>query len=422
MTLHHEVVNVTDPRWAGGMKLDGVTDDTDALIAAVHGLPRARTLGGTRVGSGILFFPPGVGCLSAVIPALPSGTRVKGSGRGSTILVQHGVGADMWSFTGDNASQFYTVFEDIGMVMLEAGGHIFNAAAAEFGHVNWRRCSFSQTNPGKSIFSMTDGSYIACELDKSDLTGQPNSTVAMWACRGRAIASNTWRRLVCTSSGYWFFELDTDAAVSPYCDGNHFADIDFEETNGGNIKIGSANGCTIEECDTYDLQVIGPTTNDLYILTRTGTQPPSIGNKLRRLYRRGGTLGAGLSDIHLIPAGGAGVNVIDQCNGQIDLGPTSGNTLLAVEGTPVPAANVINRTSDTAEISYQHVRSQSLGLWGATPPTAQPAAIAQVATTAPTQVTPFGFTTAGQFNDLIAAVNALLSAVGEGTGGYGLTG
>jgi UDP-N-acetyl-D-mannosaminuronic acid transferase (WecB/TagA/CpsF family) len=66
------------------------------------------------------------------------------------------------------------------------------------------------------------------------------------------------------------------------------------------------------------------------------------------------------------------------------------------------------------------VLGAKVGLYGATP-VVQPAAISQVATTAPTNVTPYGFSTSAQAAALITAVNSILNALGAAAGGIGVT-
>lgn len=60
-----------------------------------------------------------------------------------------------------------------------------------------------------------------------------------------------------------------------------------------------------------------------------------------------------------------------------------------------------------------------IGFYGATP-VVQPASPGAVATTAATNVTPYGFSTAAQANAIVTTVNAILAALSAAAGGNGL--
>lgn len=84
------IVNVKNPRFAGGAKGDDSTDDTNAINAAAA---YAATLGGPTANypGATLFFPPGIyrwGNPGGVPTALSIGSRIRvlGSGRGATTL------------------------------------------------------------------------------------------------------------------------------------------------------------------------------------------------------------------------------------------------------------------------------------------------------------------------------------------------
>lgn len=62
---------VTDPRFAGGAKGDGATDDYPAIAQAIQA---ANATGG------IVFFPPGVYRVNQPLPVIPGGVRLEGVG------------------------------------------------------------------------------------------------------------------------------------------------------------------------------------------------------------------------------------------------------------------------------------------------------------------------------------------------------
>ncbi len=106
------------------------------------------------------------------------------------------------------------------------------------------------------------------------------------------------------------------------------------------------------------------------------------------------------------------------CSGsaQFCLDSVAGDTVIGT-ATATAAVRIGSYYANKSGIA---VLGAKVGLYGATP-VVQPAAISQVATTAPTNVTPYGFSTSAQAAALITAVNSILNALGAAAGGIGVT-
>lgn len=243
---------------------------------------------------------------------------------------------------------------DLRLVQSSAtGGHVIDLGTSTCSFWTMKRVVLSVANPAKSAINMDDGQWVDSLVEDFSIFGKQTHTVPLVYLRGSGgtLNSFTFRRGRVTDTGnyaFWVEELSND-----YANDAKFSEITFEKTNGGNIKLLSAKNCVIEDCNSYDLQTVGDTTRDLYVVDNSTLGGTSIGNTFSRVCRRQGTLGAGLRDIKL--AGGAKRTKIVGANGAIDLG----NNAAILDGllySDSPAAEVFNRdTTKVTEVSAQFV-------------------------------------------------------------------
>ncbi len=267
---------------------DGTTDDTAAFAAAF-----------TAAGNGgRVYMPkPAVNYKTSSPLTVPMGCTLEGDGAYQTLINN----SASTVFTSSGYWSFNT-FRHFGVNA--SGGHIFAPAAQGASVCEWTNLDLNQSNINYCVYAnnvnVGANTFIANLVSECRIAGNSagTHTVPLWRLisSGSNINQNRWESCTFYYSGNYCVWIEETAAN--WCYDNVFSSCLFEVTNGGNIKLLSANSCIIESCVTYDLQAIGPTTRDLYHVGKsTGNSSTLI--TFRQANRRGGTLGGGLVDIKL---------------------------------------------------------------------------------------------------------------------------
>lgn len=232
---------------------------------------------------------------------------------GSSSVLKGIAGADPLITLGTvGASQSHIVFHDINLWCPSGAGDVFKQVHGGGGEAGlflstFERITCRQDNAAKRIWNNNGSFYLDNVWRDFDLFHIAAGTVNPFYLNGPAgnININTWERGRVTYSGEHFFYL-YNASVGTYNYDNHFKDINFEVTNGGNIKAVGAMNTVIENCNTYDLSG-GGTTRNLYEFDKnTEGDPVDISSRyitFRNVQRRGGALGGGLYDIKFVSGG-----------------------------------------------------------------------------------------------------------------------
>lgn len=308
------------------------TDNSATIQAAIDAASAA--------GGGTIMFPPNL--LWKIVAPLVLKPYVSFKGPGHQTLT-----AGITTAVGDlfvlGATNYGVRFDGIALKSLVGGGHVFNTAGFAYSTWHVSNSYLLQSNDAKSVLSTGGSDMLDCQWDNNNIQHTLTATVPTFNCisNGNAINCNSWTRSRFTYSGNYSIHIENNN--TGYCADNRISDINFEVCNGGEIRLLSCRATRIDGIAGYDG---GTYTKDRVYIGKSTPGPASIGNILSRVARRGGTLGGGISDIHCV-AGQAGRTVIDQCNGVIDLGSTSGNTILALDSSS-PAGTVSNAASDTA--------------------------------------------------------------------------
>lgn len=274
--------------------------------------------------SGQLRIPAGTLNLSPL--TLDDGLVIEGAGQSKTILK---CTADEPLFTGDMAS--HVVMRNL---TLDVDG---GAALAG----DWNACRFEDVT-----FLQRDSDVPIIDHDSSAGGAfQENMFLNCWmyATEGhtvpavRLIGTNTtnlnqWIGGRCMYSGDYFFHIEAVSDQS-FSSNNSFRGINFEMTNGGNIRLLTCLNTLIEGCGTYDTHAVGDIAENLYFVGKSTLGPKSQRTTFLNTVRHGGTLADDVYDIYL-----------DQC-GQTTLinnGSTSSNYRTFVNATAVTGLFVIN--------------------------------------------------------------------------------
>jgi hypothetical protein len=323
-----------------GAVLNGVADDTNALVAARNLLP---TNGGT------IYHPGGTLRTTAPFNPTKNGFKLVGSSRFDCTILNEV--SDVFTIAKTaSLSGFWLQ----GIKVRATAGHVFDVGAAGVGMSRSALIDvyIEQANTAKSIWNQPAGLFLDMLVMDCELTGVTNHSVPLWkvVTADGGANCNLFLRLRCNHSGDYFFHFESTVAGS-YVNDNTFQDINFEMTTGGNIRLLSANNCTVRQCDTYDLPIVGPTTKDLFLASKT-TGPTSIENRFEQCFRRGGALGAGLHDIKLA-AGAVGRTRVDSCGGSIDLGSTPENIVMALSTN---IGTIVNPGADNLDVRPDGLR------------------------------------------------------------------
>jgi hypothetical protein len=294
---------------ARGAVLDNSTDDTAAIQNAINDAAAAK--------GAILI--PGLARTFAPLTIPADNVQILGLSRTRSRIFNST--SDIFDITSASRSGLRFA----SMHLLATAGHIFNVGGSNIGVSRSELFDLvlQQNNTGKSIWNQNSGVFLDNLVFHCDMYAASNlATVPVWkVISGEGGANtNTFMRLRCTNSGDYFFHFENNA-VGSYTYDNTFRDINFEITNGGNIRILSGNNTKIENCNTYDLS--GPTTNHLYSIGKNAIAPSSQFTHFSGVHRRGGSLGGSLHDIFLTAAG-VTVSRIEQCSGSHHMNSTNG--------------------------------------------------------------------------------------------------
>lgn len=248
-----------------------------------------------------------------------------------------------------------------GLTSLVTGAGVFRVGQAIVGTGIPVDTTITAVDHGAGTITM---SAAASGSGSIPISGQPTVPAFKWTSTTSIINRNVFEDLRCYYSGNFFFWLEHSGA-GDWDSENVWSRINFEITNGGNIKLFGCHNCEIINCATYDL--VGPTVRDMYWLGESGAGLNCRNCTLRTCYPRGTTLGSGLKDIKISDAW---YTTIENCGGTIDLAGSSDVTLLAVPDT----ATVENYVGKVMQLSPHLVRIGTGHLqFGGTTDTATPA-------------------------------------------------
>lgn len=266
-----------------------------------------------------------------------------GDGPGRGTLIQNDA-SDMWTVPASGSSVTF-----IGIDMACSAGHIFDADTASVSRWVWDRCTLVQNATDKSIWNMSNGTFIDCHTTDCIFSVTASATVPGWNLVGSAsINSNTWERSRVNGGGDYIWHIES---LANYNVGNFIREITAEVTLHGVVRLLSARACAVEELHVYDIAGFGTIDKDVVQLGDS-TGSPTRDCLVRNYFRFDGSLAAGISDIRAVATAGLGSNVFDRCNGRLDLDNTSGNVIIARPyGTPGPTTVTVNVPSGTTELT-----------------------------------------------------------------------
>lgn len=270
---------------------NNIADDTQAFQNAIN----AAASGGR-----ILFIPSGTYKVGTIF--LPDNAA-----QHYTILGSSQSGAKIRNTTGDLfVSDLATncIFSNLEIIC--SAGHVFNGY---FVGCIFENLTIVQNAINKSILFHDGGNGNSHNLLENvfrncDFFGTQNHTAPLFNIRSSngAVSLNYFQNLRCTYSGDYFFHIESTSTQS-YAHSNVFDTINFEITNGGNIRLRSAYNTIIKNCNTYDTHVIGNITKDLYQFDKSSeTELKTIHTTFQNNHRFGGTFNSGVYDVNLINA------------------------------------------------------------------------------------------------------------------------
>jgi hypothetical protein len=374
-----------------GAILDNTTDDSAAIQESLNDAAAAGASGGIII--------PGLACTQTPLTIPADNMVIAGTAQGKSRIYNNV--SNVFNITAAGRSGL--LFERLSL--LATAGHVFNVGGANIGvgQSVFRNMKMQQDNTAKSIWNQTAGVFLDNEITNCELTHSISpASVSAWklvSAEG-GINTNTFRRLRCYYSGDYFFHIENQQ-VGSYASCNSFRDINFEITNGGNIRILSGLNTIIENCGTYDLHLAGNTTNHLYFLGKNASAPVSSDTRFLSVQRHGGVLGGGLHDIWM-EGGQSGGTTITTCNGSIALNLNNALIINCPTVTFTGLGSQLQMTLDRTGLYDGDTRV--IGPRGAA------VADAVAAAGAPTQA---------EFNALVTQVNALLARL-RSTTGHGL--
>lgn len=242
---------------------------------------------------------------------LPQGTYIANgiSKNTSKSVVLRGAGMDR-TILRNNSGDFFTApnpsgihlwrFEDFQVITATGGGHIFNGS---FVQCLFQNVHLIQQLNNKSIVHHDSTEETGGFIENIFLNcrGQvtPTHTVPGFNLRStNAVNVNSWLGGRYTYSGDYMFHIE-GSSNQAFCSSNRFEGINFEVTNGGNIRLKSCLGTTIINCGTYDTHVVGDIAKDLYRIDKSTAGGKCQSTTLIGNLRHGGSLGDGVYDIRV---------------------------------------------------------------------------------------------------------------------------
>jgi hypothetical protein len=288
------VLNVRDYGAVG----NGSTNDTAAFQAAVDALP--------AFGGAILVPPANTSYVLATPVTIRSDITFVGHGPQAS-RIKATLGAFTWTTTSIHDVHFRDLY------IQATGGHIFTPAATTVGifKSSFRRCTLNQLGPDYSIFSMVgnDADYDRVHVDECDLARAAAATVPAWHVvnGGGAANCNRWaasRALGGGAASAPFLLLES-TSTGAYAYDNRFEDITGEDNPAGLVWVLGAFNTIVDNVTDYD--ATSTYTGDVIRVGKSGASGAlrSTHCRVTNSGRRGGTLGAGVYDVNLMPSSSA---------------------------------------------------------------------------------------------------------------------
>lgn len=243
------------------------------------------------------------------------------------------------------------------ITLAASAGHIIDIAT---GHsINLSRfdtVDFAQYGDGYSVVNMPDGGMVDNLFLTCQSTHTLTATVPSWNLRSStgALNANLWLRHRHTNSGNYAFHLESTAAQSSIYD-NVLRQVTFEVCNGGAVRLLSAMACVIDQASVWDLSA--PAARDLFVVGKSVAAGNSVGNSLRHVGRRGGSLGSGVVDVRLT-SGQVASTVLEQSfdaalnSFTADLGGTTGTIIGRAPASLLNADSFTDLSPDTGWSPY----------------------------------------------------------------------
>ncbi len=247
------------------------------------------------------------------------------AGGGTSTRLRNLVGP-MWQWTTGRQGIMWDE-----MYMLATQGHIFDAQGS-LSFSKFHRLTPTQLgNFGVYHTDQNSIVFIDNEINACNIVHVATSPFPTWMLRTDTggINENTWNRCRFTAPGNYGVWIENTLS-SHYAYDNVMRDITWEYPTKGCVKILTGLGNVIENQGIYDLQTVGATAADLFVIGAGASGLASKHNSLIRIQRRAGALGSGLVDIRLESSSKAQRTFIQSCRGQntaaaftIDLGSNS---------------------------------------------------------------------------------------------------
>lgn len=326
---------------------DGTTDDGPAIQDVIDELAAA--------GGGEVVFPrPSVAYQIVAAPLVPkTGVHLVAPGGRYISANQIRLRSSTVSLFTATADVTGIRIEGLGFSAASGAGHIFDMAGFNINMWTIDRCSFMQFNNAKSIMRTGNGDAIELHVSRCYNLVNTTATVPGWNMVSDANAINvcSWTKSRFENSGNYAIHIET--AGGGYCQDITIADNNFEVCLGGEVRLLSCRNVTLERLAGWDG---GTYTKDRVYIGQSATGADSANVRCVQVVRRGGALGGGIYDIHLVTNEALNVT-LERCNGAINMGTTPSNIVLGYD-TSTPTATFSNVYEDNIVLQGGRVTSQ----------------------------------------------------------------
>lgn len=269
-----------------GAKIDGVSDDSAAIQAAVSAAQQI----GTEGGGGTVFLPPGQIKVNSPVELWGNDITVAGCGAYASVLRSDSSDILHIGPSDGKSKMGRGTLRDFGLRSTLGGGHCMQIGSVQSTEEHGmylgviERLMLINDNADKHAILCDKGILLDSSLRNLDIRHRQDSLVPAVRLTGTGgINTNNFSRWRMTQCGKYQIEL-VCVADGTYNYGNVFEGINFEISPNGCIYLDGCFAGTVKDCGLYD--TTGSITADCFYLGRgnSGSGTFSNGNNFQSNY------------------------------------------------------------------------------------------------------------------------------------------